>query len=603
MKNKILSSDSTLNVKDSNSILTEMDNISILTYKLTNDIKVMEDYFKIMTEYTVKSIGKNKINEYLSNDNFSNKNVKELKELLVNISKNLVQKIFLKISYFINERKQLYYTEFNDYNILILLIEKLLNGIEQIIEKLVISVLKISEIFNVNNDSNDLDFLCWEEISIMSSFEKFKFFVTILLEKIHLLGHIGSDMTGKIFPKISHCVDFFKKFNTLLYDLGEKYANSEIRYMKNKLIFLFKEESKNFPTYIKDNINSKYDELAPTTLSCIDDFFFILKSSGERAISSLNLQMSLAIINNIKSILSEELIELLELKISTILIKSDTKNSQFADIKYICRDEPVISYKYTYANLFLISCINSIDQTKSNIQLLMEELKNLVQNLILDSEIFNHKLQVLGANPQEEEKIDCNINYFKKNEIELVNITFSDIDMLTNKYEDFLTKKIKLGFEFLYPNIRSSVDLLNSSNYNIDSKNIINAELAESFANKFVDETEKILNQWKTQLSDSAFNKFLAIYCEYVSLYIEKHLMLKNYSTYGVIILEKDINKIINYFQTKVTVSIREKFNRVISIVKVLNFESREELIDYIRKYDDIKLTKNEIEAFRKKKE
>jgi hypothetical protein len=36
--------------------------------------------------------------------------------------------------------------------------------------------------------------------------------------------------------------------------------------------------------------------------------------------------------------------------------------------------------------------------------------------------------------------------------------------------------------------------------------------------------------------------------------------------------------------------------------VKVLNFESREELVDYIRKYDDIKLTKNDIENVRKLK-
>jgi hypothetical protein len=62
------------------------------------------------------------------------------------------------------------------------------------------------------------------------------------------------------------------------------------------------------------------------------------------------------------------------------------------------------------------------------------------------------------------------------------------------------------------------------------------------------------------------------------------------------------MNKIVNYFQSKVTISIREKFNRLISIVKILNFESREELIEYIRKYNDIKLSKNEIELIRKLK-
>jgi hypothetical protein len=51
-----------------------------------------------------------------------------------------------------------------------------------------------------------------------------------------------------------------------------------------------------------------------------------------------------------------------------------------------------------------------------------------------------------------------------------------------------------------------------------------------------------------------------------------------------------------------VTISIREKFNRLISIIKILNFESREELVDYIRKYDDIKLSKNEIDLIRRQR-
>ena len=79
-------------------------------------------------------------------------------------------------------------------------------------------------------------------------------------------------------------------------------------------------------------------------------FFYILKISGARAIASLNLQLSLAIVNNIKSILSDELLELLDLKISALMIKTENRNShynQYNDIKYSCKDEPSISYKFT----------------------------------------------------------------------------------------------------------------------------------------------------------------------------------------------------------------------------------------------------------------
>ena len=43
-------------------------------------------------------------------------------------------------------------------------------------------------------------------------------------------------------------------------------------------------------------------------------------------------------------------------------------------------------------------------------------------------------------------------------------------------------------------------------------KNIALAEQLDSFSGKFVEETEKVLNQWKTQLSEGGFNKFLTIY-------------------------------------------------------------------------------------------
>ena len=48
-----------------------------------------------------------------------------------------------------------------------------------------------------------------------------------------------------------------------------------------------------------------------------------MKASGERAISTLNLQIALAIINHIKVILNEDLYFLEDYKISTILFQEE----------------------------------------------------------------------------------------------------------------------------------------------------------------------------------------------------------------------------------------------------------------------------------------
>ena len=118
-------------------------------------------------------------------------------------------------------------------------------------------------------------------------------------------------------------------------------------------------------------------------------------------------------------------------------------------------------------------------------------------------------------------------------------------------------------------------------------------------ARSFIEETEKILHQWKMQLSEGAYNKFLEYYADYASSYIEKVLKRKQYSSYGVILLQKDINKIANYFQGDLLIGIRDKFNRLFYIVKILNFDSNEELKEHLRKYDDIKLKNEEIEVIR----
>jgi hypothetical protein len=534
----LLQAETKLNVKECNFLINEMDKNAILSYKLTNVTLSFDKFFVIISDFILKAICKNTISEYESLLSNQQPNANKFKEMLETLSRNLITKIFLKISSIINERKLQYFKEFKNYKILDLLINRILINIESAIEKIVEISLKISE--KMQSSSQELDNVCNELTNIMCNFEKFRFFIYCLIEKITL----ASVQENNIIAEVSNFQEVFKKFNTLLYDLGERYASAEIKFMKSKLHSLFKEESLSLSQSLEKKINSNFDELAGSTLNCIDDFFFILQISGSRSVSSLNLQMSLAIINNIKSILSDELLELLDLKISAVLIKTENRNI-FTDVKYSCKEDPNLSYKFTYANLFLITCINCIDQSRNNMQLLFEELKNLVTNEIVDSPAFNHREIVLGLVPEEEEKLNQKIKYLKHSDVELINITFSDLESLYHRYEDFLNRKIKLAFEFLYPNIKSSVDLINSVNYLIDSRSIQNVELSESFAGKFLEETDKILKQWRTQLSEGGFNKFLSFYAEYVGLYIEKALMLKNYSIFGVILLDKVINSLI----------------------------------------------------------
>ena len=369
--------------------------------------------------------------------------------------------------------------------------------------------------------------------------------------------------------------------------------------MKNNIIKLFEDESINYKDELTSLIDSNYDELSGNILNCVEDIFYILKTSGERAISTLNLQIALGIINHIKVILNEDLYYLLDFKISTNLVQEEDNNiinldnvkSITKNIKYFCNDLPSLTDKNIYSNLFDISCLDSIEQTKDNIDLLLEKLKNNVYQNIINSKIFDATLIKLIN-----DKDGNDIKYFKNNELEMINFAFSDINSITNRYNDFIKHKLKLIFGHLYYEINSIIDLLNNTNYVISQSNISTVEMSETFSNKFISETKKYLNQWKNQLSENVYSLFLEYYTEYSTGYIEKILQRKNFNNYGVILLQKDINKICNYLQNDCLINIRDKFNRLFSFIKILNFESINELEQHIQKYNDINLTQKEIE-------
>jgi hypothetical protein len=590
--------------KESTDFIKEMEKNSILIFKLTNKSDSLISLFEFLSNFIYKTnCSDNKMKEITSElEKFNNEFVSE--DDIIKFSDDIklhIHKIFKKISQNIHERQNTYLnlqsfqTNEKQEPILLNLISKLIKGNEKPISFLLQTIITLSKYLEKGKENCDI--ICKFCSDILSECEKFKFYITVLTEKLKVYYNI--EIKKNENDEIS---SFFKNFNSIVYDIGEKYCNNEIIFMKTQLITFFEEESKKYTEILDTLLNSNFDNLTEKIFDCIEDTFFILKTSGQRAISTLNLQMTLAIINHIIGIIiNEDLYTLLDIKISSILIKTEdsSKNRiEFAKkIQYSCSSEPTLSKKNNFGNLFLISCLDCIDRANDNISELLEDLKNSIFQDIVNSKIFDS--DEIKLFPNEDNLMDKKILYFKPNELEMINLAFNEKNNIHQRYEDFLSKKIQISFDFFYIQINSLVDILNSTNYLIDQNNIAQAEMIESFSGRFISENEKILQQWNNQLSEHSLDKFIEYYSEYVASYMEKILMRKNYSSYGVILLQKDINKIANYFQGDKLISIREKFNRLFDIISVLNFETNEELIEHLKKYDDIKLKSSEIEALR----
>ena len=589
--------------KESIEFINEMDKTSILNFKLSNNTEQLISFFDFLANFisnivcSQKKLSdiKDKINAIMSNVQIAKK--EDIIDIMKTI-KLLIQKIFIKISQNIQERQNAYLTIENSTGkgneikpIFFYLISKLVKGNKNILKELLTLIVKMTSI--TENNSEYIDLICADCSFVLSACAKFKFYISVLSSKVKEHYKLNDD------DIINNDINsFFSTFDLVLYDIGEKYCNNEIKFMKEKIISLFEEESKTYLQLLEKHLSSSYDELSGNILTCIEDAFFILKMSGERAIETLNLQFALAIINNIKNLISEDLYALLDTKISAILVKTEsTRYNKYSKIKYKCNYEPILDAKNNFGNLFLISCFDAIDQTREDIPMLLEELNNMVNNEIVNSVIFDTN-SIKLPNSEENAKNENN-SYFKSNEVEMIKITFNDQSIILKKYDDFILKKLKLSFEYLYIRINTSVDMLNSVNYLIDQTNLATAEMSVSFSTLLIEETEKLLHQWKTQLSEGAFEKFLEYYADYIASYMEKVLKRKQYSSYGVLLLQKDINKIANYFQGDLMLGIRDKFNRLFYFVKILNFESNAELKEHLRMYDDIRLKNEEIDFIR----
>ena len=446
--------------KEVKEYIKEMEKNVLLIYNLSNQKEFLYNFFQFLgdniqqstvsinfiedIENKIKKIKQENDKNINNNNNEINNMVKDenIKDELVGISdviKTKLQKIFLKISHCIQERQKNYILLDNQnnsnintnndnnnninninnnkeyplfYKLLIIIIKTL----EPYQIKLIKYLINIIEIMEKNLEIFSYDLICADSSFVISICEKFKFYITILNIKTEKYYHLENDNNSPIN-------DFLNNFNSILYDIGEKYCSNELLFMKNNIIKLFEDESSNYKDLLITSLDYKYDELSGNILNCIEDIFFVMKTSGERAISTLNLQIALGIINHIKVILNEDLYFLEDYKISTILpqeedynINIDNFKSLIKNISYYCNDLPSLTNKNIYSNLFLISCLDSIDQTKENISLLLDELKAIINQNIINSKIFDPSLIKLIPDNNDME-VGNEIKYFKNNEL------------------------------------------------------------------------------------------------------------------------------------------------------------------------------------------
>ena len=585
-----------------------MEKTGILIYKLTSNCEFINLFYDILAKSfyypSLNSLLNKKQNKLIFNESTTFDSIQTSLDENFNTLVTIIRNFIINT----NKRVSMYKADFEEkeyFSILINMLHKLIENMLILVQVQVKQVNQLIEYYEGNlskqnsshqKSSHEYDSISQSLVQFISKLVSFKFFCLCADSKIrHYSNSTVKIDTSKIFTLL-------KPYDHLAYDLGGIYLKYELEFIKYNLKQIFKADCK--VIQLDKIVNQELFELVGTTLSPIEDFFYILKVASARAIETLDLQLCLPVFNHIKDILLEDLLQIIDLKLSPI-INTEYKNNNYSELLHYSSNysDPQMSNKNLPSNLYVIICLNMISQCLDNSNLLLEEAKEQINKSYFDKLNINKAFDSSKVCSDISNDDSFEFSLFKSTDSERVGFTFQETDSLTKTYDLFINKKINMLIDiYLKHYIKSSVDIMNSANYNIDMKNALVAEMAESFSNKFIEETEKILMQWQKQLTEGALNRFISIYVSYIVLYMENKLLNKKYTIYGLIILDKDINKLVNYFNSLVNISLRNRFNRLLSFVKVLCFESNQEIEDYMMQDNDIGLNMNEIENIRKLK-
>ena len=230
LKEKIMLNESN---KTAKSFIEQMDKSSILLFKMTNNMNYLHSYYDIV--YVNLKNNVNMIN--LTKIKDSSKSL--LIENLSIVSKSIFN-IFKELSINFNKQKSVYIKELASPYIFYKFMISLIRNTDPIITNIFCQVISLCDLITYQasdriatdkSDKNtdylkDLDIICEEISFILRSFENFKFFSVVLIEKIK----------QKASNELYETEIFSKEFYDRLYELGDKYANFEIKIIVYRIL-------------------------------------------------------------------------------------------------------------------------------------------------------------------------------------------------------------------------------------------------------------------------------------------------------------------------------------------------------------------------------
>ncbi|KAI8101797.1 hypothetical protein M9434_006863 [Picochlorum sp. BPE23] len=294
--------------------------------------------------------------------------------------------------------------------------------------------------------------------------------------------------------------------------------------------------------YVEESVSKaiEIDEAVHGSLtsSMVDDSFYILLSSGKRALSTGRAPSTVAILNQINTVISS-------LYRSSLVKKLQGCPSKLASCAPSSQQEKYNPNADKYAII-----MNDVDLSASYIDKLRAQLDDIAGRVFASSS-----------------------NDYERVRLVLADLSKTSADM--KKLAEQATEQLSTS---IMSKLRPILDAFVANSYELSDDEAVNDGWSVSLIQAF----EQAFTWLQNILSPELYDKVIESSVDKIVSRMEASVAQKQFSQLGGLQLEKDVRSLIIGLSESTTVSMRDKFSRLQQIATVLGVETAAEATDLI---------------------
>jgi hypothetical protein len=294
------------------------------------------------------------------------------------------------------------------------------------------------------------------------------------------------------------------------------------------------------------------------TTTLVDDVFYILKQSCERAFATGHVTTACAVLNQVVALLGRDFMlvfdRLLQAYVQCVQAPSGTyaNGGGIANIFGSSAGSALASQARLKQDVLFFRTLN-------NLTMCMEYAASLRQQLSKD---FDDGFQGKVGH-------------------EMLSHGLRELEDVCKQFKKAAKRGLTLVVRMVSGNLRPYIDAFGQANYELSEAQYSERQLADPCAQSLLLAVQREVVVLQPCLSPGNWAVCVGVLVDLIVKRIETLVMAKQFSFWGGLQLDQDVRAISGYFGGVCSYSMREKFTRLVQIASILQLERVGEMVDY----------------------